>query len=163
MNETNLMRINSAMYSFDENIFVSRENRPILVIDVERDVTIQKMISDATSKSIESHIELELGDIETILKADGLTTSLSSSVIGDNAHKKSLQPLIQHYKDCKTVKAILISFTLHETFPIIEIKEAINELAEIFTKEEDILFSILIDNRFAVDAVQTNSIIKLNT
>lgn len=141
--------------------FVSKINRPILVIDVDSDSTIQKMINDATSKDIKSHVKLELKDVETILKAGGLTASLSSSAIGDNAMKESLQPFIQYYKDCKINKAIVLSFTIHETFSIMRIKEAINEMLESFLEDTEILFSILLDNKLAIDEVKINSIIKI--
>jgi hypothetical protein len=84
---------------YGKDIFVRKENRPIFVIDSENDSTIQKMISDATSKDIESYIALELDDIKSIVDAEGLTSSISSTGSGDDANKKSVQPLIEHYKD----------------------------------------------------------------
>ena len=143
-----------------EDLFVSKGNRAILVIDHENDSTIQKMITDATSKDIDSYIALELGDIKVIVGADGLTSTISSTGIGNNAHKKSLQPLIKHYGNCKNIKAILICFIIHETFPIMELKEAMDEVYKVFDKNEEIIFSVLIDNILAEDEVQTNSIIK---
>ena len=143
-----------------KDLFVSKENKVVLVLDPSTDSTIQKMIGDATSKDIESYISLELEDIKAIVDAEGLTSTISSTGRGDNTHKKSLQPLIEHYKNYKSVKAILISFTIHETFPIMELQEAINDVCEVFNKEEEILFSVLIDNMLADDEVQANIIIK---
>jgi len=79
---------------------------------------------------------------------------------GDDAHRKSLKPLIEHFKDCKSVLAILINFSIHETFPIMEVKEAMDEVYEIFNQDEEIIFSVLIDNNLARDEVQANTIIK---
>lgn len=36
------------------------------MIDVDQDITIQKMISDAKSEDVDSFIKLELKDIESI-------------------------------------------------------------------------------------------------
>ena len=55
---------------------------------------------------------------------------------------------------------ILICFSIHETFPIMEIKEGLDELYEPFDKDEEIIFSVLIDNKLAIDEVQANIIIK---
>ena len=135
-------------------------SKPVLVTEPKSDPTIKKMLHHTTSDSSEFYIKLELDDIKAILEADGVTASLSSIAIGENAHKESLQPLLQHYKDCKTVKGILISFTTHKDFTIIELLETAIDLSEVFTQEEDILFSVLIDNRLSVDEVHTDFIIK---
>ena len=128
--------------------------------DIDNRPIVEKIISDATSKDIESYICLEMDDIKSILGGDGLTSTISSTGRGDNAHHMSLQSLIEQYKNCKNIRAILIVFTINEAFPIMEIKEAIDELYKIFIGDEDILFSVLINNTLSVDEVQVNSIIK---
>jgi len=118
------------------------------------------MISDATSKEIKSYIAIELEDIKVILNAEGLTSTISSIGRGKSPHKKSIRPLIIHYKNCKNIRAILISFSIHGTFSITKIKEAIGYVYKVFTTDEEIIFSVLIDNTLALDEVQVNSIIK---
>ena len=126
----------------------------------ENNLTIQKMLSAATSKVIKSHVSLELGDIESIINAEGLVSTFSSTGRGKDAQIKSIQPLIESYRDCKDIRAMLICFNINETFSILKIKEAIDKINEIFYQNEEIIFSILIDNGLAVDEVQVNSIIK---
>jgi cell division GTPase FtsZ len=143
-----------------KDIFATSKNKlPIFVLDVDTDSTIQQMISDATSDDVESYIKLELDDIRSILNTEGLTSSMSSNCSGSRADKKSLRPLINHYRNCN-IKAILICFTTHETFPLMEISEAMNEVNKVFDKDEEIILSVLIDNTLDVDEVHTNSIIK---
>ena len=126
----------------------------------ENNLTIQKMISDATSKVIKSHISLELEDIESIINAEGLTSTLSNIGRGKDAQRKSIQSLIESYRGCKDIIAILVCFSINETFSILKIKEAIDEINNTFYQDEEIIFSVLIDNALAVDEVQVNSIIK---
>ena len=144
----------------NKNLLVSKENRPVLVIDTENDSTIKKMISNATSKEIKSYIAIELEDIKVILNAEGLTSTISTTGRGKFSHKKSIQPLIMHYKICKNIRAILISFSIHGTFSITKIKEVMGNVYKVFTKDEEIIFSVFIDNTLALDEVQVNSIIK---
>jgi len=144
----------------NKDIFINKETKPILVIDTDDDETIQKMISDANSQDSNVYIPLELKDINTILNAEGLTSSLTTTGKGKNAHHKSLEPLVKQYKDVKGISAMLICFSIHETFPVMEIKEAIDELYKFFVGEEDIIYSILIKNDLETDEVQVNTIIK---
>lgn len=143
-----------------KDIFVSKENQLMLVINADSDDTIQEMIKDAASENSDFYISIELKDIETIINAEGLTSSLSNVGRGKNAHHQSLKPLITHYKGGSHISTMLISFTIHETYPIVDIEEALDELYKVVTVEEDIIFSILIDNKLKLDEVRVNAIIK---
>lgn len=145
-----------------EYTYVSLRKKKIKsrVIYTKDNAIIQKMISDATSKDIDAYIHLKPEDIDYILYVSGSTSTIAGTGKGDNAHTKSIYPLVKHYEDCKNIKAILICFSIHETFPIMEIKEAMDGVYKVFNQDEEIIFSVLIDNTLAIDEVVVNSIVK---
>lgn len=118
------------------------------------------MMNDAISKDMEAHVSLELNDIKSILDAEGLTSTFSNIGRGKNAHNKSILPLIEQYNDCENIRAMLICFTINKTFSLVKIKEAIDEINGFFNQDQEIIFSILIDNKLTFDEVQVKAIIK---
>ena len=142
-----------------KDIFINKKEVPRLVIDSEKDSVIQSFINDCKPE-IDSYLELKEEDVKDLLNTKGRISTIEGEGNGEKAVNKSIESLINNFEYHQDIKAILIRFYIHETFPVMEFQDSLDYLFKVFEREEEIIFSILIDNTLAEDCVHATSIIQ---
>ncbi|NOR56601.1 MAG: hypothetical protein GQ531_10410 [Sulfurovum sp.] len=130
-----------------------------IAINVENNSVIQSFIKDC-KLDIDAYIKLEEKDINAIVNTKGKISTIAGEGKGKDAVNESMQSLINNFADYQDIKTILIRFYTHETFPAMEFQAPLNDLYQVFGREEEIIISILIDNTLSEDCVSAASIIK---
>lgn len=141
-------------------MFMSIENNVMLVIFPLEDRTILQILNDAKNKKENAFIALDSQYIELVIDSKSILFTISGSGNGINGSHKSLATLREHYKQCKTIDKLIISFNVNEKYRLKEIDKTMEELYALFNDSVEVSLGVYFDNELEIDEVKSHVIMQ---
>jgi len=125
------------------------------------DDVLYKAVSGISNMVIsygENDINVDFNDLKTVMSHHGLALMGVGEEKGDNAAvnaiKKAIESPLLDNISIDGAMGVLVHFTLHEDYPLVDMEESMNLIYEKADEEADIIFGTTTDNSLAPDEIK---------
>ncbi len=106
----------------------------------------------------ENDINVDFNDLKTVMSHQGLALMGVGEEKGENAAfnaiKKAIESPLLDNISIDGAMGVLVHFTLHEDYPLVEMEESMNVIYEKADEDADIIFGTTTDNSLAPDEIK---------
>ncbi|WP_457560159.1 cell division protein FtsZ [Caminibacter sp.] len=106
----------------------------------------------------ENDINVDFNDLKTVMSHQGLALMGVGEDKGENAAfnaiKKAIESPLLDNISIDGAMGVLVHFTLHEDYPLVEMEESMNVIYEKADEDADIIFGTTTDNSLAPDEIK---------
>jgi cell division protein FtsZ len=125
------------------------------------DDVLYKAVSGISNMVItygENDINVDFNDLKTVMSHQGLALMGVGEEQGENAAfnaiKKAIESPLLDNISIDGAMGVLVHFTLHEDYPLVEIEESMNLIYEKADEDADIIFGTTTDNSLSPDEIK---------